>query len=296
MAHIVPDWPWIAALLLGAAVFSALLAALWPLLPDRTSPERTAPGRPKLKLGLSRPRRRLKADTGGLALFSMETLRRQLDMAGYPGNGMLAVFLILQAVTALAAGGLTCGLALVLAMGQPAPLAIAAAIAGLLLPPSLLSRQIKRRHSSIARHLPDAIGLLVLCLSAGLSLEASLRKVAPAFATICPPLAAELHATLAELSLLPSRAESYGRLGTRSGSPQLQALASHFIEAERHGIAVSATLAAAGRSMRDDALAEAERKAAALPPKLAIPLVVFFMPVLFVIMLGPALMRLFAMY
>ncbi len=121
-------------------------------------------------------------------------------------------------------------------------------------------------------------------------------KSPPAFASICPPLAAELNATLAELSLLPSRAASYGRLGSRSGSPQLQAVASHFIEAEQHGIAVAASLAAAGKSMRDEALAEAERKAAALPPKLAIPLVVFFMPVLFVIMLGPALIRLFAAF
>jgi tight adherence protein C len=298
-ARIVLDWTWIASILLGTGVFTALLAVLWPALENAAAVPAVRPPA-KLKLGLSRPRRRLTQPRDGAApVFSIENMRRLLDMAGHPGSGALAAFLALQALGASFAGGVTYGLACCLAgegslLNQPVLLSAAAAVAGFLLPPSMLTRAVEARQRDIARHLPDAIDLLVLCLGAGLSLETALRKVAPAFAGICPPLAAELNATLAELSLLPSRAASYGRLGSRSGSPQLQAVASHFIEAEQHGIAVAASLAAAGRSMREEALADAERKAAALPPKLAIPLVVFFMPVLFVIMLGPALMRLFS--
>jgi len=106
-------------------------------------------------------------------------------------------------------------------------------------------------------------------------------------------LAEELSLTTAELSYLQERRQAYENLGKRTGIPGVKAVATALIQAERYGTPVGQALRVMAKENRDMRMSEAEKKAAALPPKLTVPMILFFLPVLFVVILGPALIQVF---
>ncbi len=143
------------------------------------------------------------------------------------------------------------------------------------------------------RALPDAMDLLLICIESGMSVEAGFRKVAIEIGSQSPPLAEELILTTAELSYLQERRKAYENFVSRTGLEPIKALTMALIQGERYGTSLGTALRALSQENRDLRMAEAEKKAAALPPKLTVPMIVFFLPVLVGVIMGPALIQVF---
>ncbi len=161
--------------------------------------------------------------------------------------------------------------------------------AGIKLPELFIGNQISKRQASIRRAFPDALDLTLICVESGMSTEAAFRKVAVEIGLQSIPLAEELTLATAELSYLSDRRQAYENLGTRTGLEGVKSVCTALIQAERYGTPIATALRVLSQEFRDMRMNEAEKKAAALPPKLTVPMILFFLPVLFVIILGPAL-------
>lgn len=166
-----------------------------------------------------------------------------------------------------------------------------AAAAGFYLPTILLKNKVTKRQLSIRRAWPDGLDLMLICVESGMSLEATLKKVAEEVGLQSPELAEELTLTTAELSYLQERRVAHENLAKRTGLEQVKSVTMALIQAERYGTPLATALRALSQESRDMRMAEAEKKAAALPPKLTVPMIVFFLPVLFAVILGPAFMQ-----
>jgi tight adherence protein C len=150
---------------------------------------------------------------------------------------------------------------------------------------------IQRRQESIMRAFPDALDLLLICVESGISIETALSRVANEIGQESPELAEELALTTAELSYLPNRTQAYENLTSRCGHPGVKAVAAALVQSERYGTPMGQALRVTAQENREMRTAEAERKAAALPAKLTVPMIAFFLPCLFVVILGPAIMK-----
>ena len=135
---------------------------------------------------------------------------------------------------------------------------------------------------------------MLICVESGMSVEAAFRKVADEIGIQSVELAEELMLTNAELSFLPERRQAYDNLASRTGVDQVKSVSQALIQAERYGTPVSQALRTLSQESRDLRMLEAEKKAAALPPKLTVPMIVFFLPVLFIVILGPAFIQIAA--
>ena len=142
---------------------------------------------------------------------------------------------------------------------------------------------------------PDALDLLLICVESGMSIEAALQKVSQEVGGASIELAEELSLLVAELSYLPDRRLAYEGLAKRVNSPGVKSVATAMIQAERYGTPLGSALRVMAKENRELRLAAAEKKAAALPAKLTVPMIVFFLPVLFVVILGPTGIKIAAM-
>ncbi len=167
-------------------------------------------------------------------------------------------------------------------------MAIAAAFIGSYVPNLFVENLIQKRAQSIKIAFPDALDMLLICVQSGMSVEAAFGKVSKEVAGQSLELAEELSLTTAELSYLQDRRQAFDNLGKRTGIPGVKAVTTALIQAERYGTPVGQALRVMAKENRDIRQSEAEKKAAALPPKLTVPMVIFFLPVLFVIILFPA--------
>ena len=163
-----------------------------------------------------------------------------------------------------------------------------AAYAGFFAPNIYIANKIQKRQQDIRLAFPDALDLLLICVESGMSIEAAFRKVSEEVGAQSVPLAEELTLTTAELSYLQDRRQAYENLGKRTGLPGVKAVVTALVQAERYGTPLGTALRVMAQENRDMRMAEAEKKAAALPPKLTVPMIVFNLPVLFVVILGPA--------
>jgi tight adherence protein C len=168
---------------------------------------------------------------------------------------------------------------------------IGCAYLGMQSPNLFLKNKIQRRQLSIKRAFPDALDLLLICVESGMSIEAAFRKVSDEIGTQSVPLAEEFTLTTAELSYLPDRRQAYDNLVQRTGLDSVKAVGLALQQAERYGTPLGTTLRVLSQESRDMRMSEAEKKAAGLPPKLTVPMIVFFLPVLFVVILGPAAIK-----
>lgn len=148
-----------------------------------------------------------------------------------------------------------------------------------------------KRMASIAPVFPDALDLLLICVESGMSIELAFGRVSTEMANSSIELAEEFSLTTAELSYLQSRRQAYENFGRRNNHPGIRAVSTALIQSERYGTPLGdalRTMADENRAMR---MLQSEKKAAALPAKLTVPMIVFFLPVLFIVVLTPAAMR-----
>lgn len=159
---------------------------------------------------------------------------------------------------------------------------------GFYLPNIYVSNRISKRQHSIRRAWPDALDLMLICVESGISLEAAMRRVSEEIGDQSPELAEEMVLTTAELSFLTDRRQALENLGTRTQLDSVKNVVQALIQADRYGTPVAQALRVLAQEGRDERMNEAEKKAAALPPKLTVPMILFFLPVLVAVILGPA--------
>jgi tight adherence protein C len=224
----------------------------------------------------------------------------RLKMAGLRGQAPIIAFLFFRATLPLATAGLVFFYLFFVNSYNLAPLlrivvSLGAAYVGFYLPNIFITNLIQRRQKSVKRAFPDALDLLLICAQAGMSVESAMNKVAVEFGPRSPELAEEFGLTTAELSYLPERRQAFENLSKRTGLPVVKAVSTSLIQTERYGTAVGQVLRVLARESRDMRMAEAEKKAAALPPKLTVPMILFFLPVLFIVILGPVVIQVIGM-
>lgn len=165
---------------------------------------------------------------------------------------------------------------------------VIAAYVGFYLPNIFVTNQAGKRKVSIQATWPDALDLMLICVESGISIEHAMKRAAEEIATQSPALAEEFILTTAELSYLQERKTAFENLGKRTGLESVQAICQALIQSERYGTPISQALRVLAQESRDLRMSRAEEKAAALPPKLTVPMILFFLPVLFGVILGPA--------
>lgn len=170
-----------------------------------------------------------------------------------------------------------------------AAIVVAAAGVGFYAPNIYLKNMIDKRRQSIVAAFPDSLDLLLICVESGMSIEAAIQKVSQEVGGQSIELAEELSLLSAELSYLPERRQAYDGMAKRTQHPGIKAVATAMTQAETYGTPLGAALRVMAKENRDLRLAAAEKKAAALPAKLTVPMILFFLPVLFVVILGPAI-------
>ena len=164
-------------------------------------------------------------------------------------------------------------------------------LVGAYLPTLWLKNRTTKRQASIRRSWPDALDLMLLCVEAGMSVEHAFKRVAKEIGLQSPELAEEITLTTAELSFLEDRTRAYDNLGKRTGLDVVKSVTTALIQADRYGTSVGTSLRVMAEEGRETRMMEAEKKAAALPPKLTVPLIVFFLPVLFIVIIAPAIIK-----
>jgi tight adherence protein C len=162
---------------------------------------------------------------------------------------------------------------------------------GFYAPNIYISNQAKKRCQAIAAVFPDALDLLLICVEAGMSIEAALQKVGQEIGSSSVELAEELSLLVAELSYLPERRLAYEGLAKRVPYAGLRSVTTAMIQAERYGTPLGNALRVMAKENRDLRMSAAEKKAAGLPALLTVPMIVFFLPVLFIVILGPAIIH-----
>jgi tight adherence protein C len=228
-----------------------------------------------------------------------EEARLKLVQAGYRGQAPYVTYLFFRMVTPVVAFLFAIFYVfVVLDLQQTAMvklgIGIAAAYLGMQLPLMILKSKIQRRQLSIKRAFPDTLDLLLICVESGMSIEAALRKVSDEIGTQSVPLAEELTLTMAELSFLQDRRQAYENLAKRTDLEGVRSVCMALQQAERYGTPLASMLRVMAQENRDMRMSEAEKKAAGLPPKLTVPMILFFLPVLFVVILGPAAIKVMA--
>jgi tight adherence protein C len=224
-----------------------------------------------------------------------ETLSEKLIRAGLRGHAAQTMFYFYRAALPIGFG--IAALLYVVILGQNLELhlklaAVVGAVAlGFYAPGLYLKNLADNRRSKIMEAFPDSLDMLLICVESGMSVEMGLQRVGQEIAPASVELAEEFALTTAELSYLPERRMAYENLARRTDHPGVKAVAMALTQAEKYGTPVGQALRVMAKENRDLRLAEAEKKAASLPPKLTVPMIVFFLPVLFAVIIGPAMIQ-----
>ncbi|SRR6266567_2399120 len=219
----------------------------------------------------------------------------KLAQAGWRSRDMLVVYLGARFLMPFVAGA--GALFVVTLMGENLSTlsAVSAAGGGVLvgayLPVLLLKNAVARRYQKLRRQLPDALDLLVICAEAGLSLDAALTRVAREMGPSAPELSDEVGLTAIELGFLPNRRQALLNLMRRAELPQIRAVVNTLTQTERYGTPLAHSLRVLAAEFRDDRMMKAEEKAARLPAIMTVPMILFILPCLFVVLIGPAIIQ-----
>ncbi len=225
-----------------------------------------------------------------------ENTMMQLNQAGLRGQNPLFIFLFLRFVLPILF--FIAGAFYMFVLGNPEhgtttkiTVALFAAYAGFYAPIIFVKNQLKNRQQSVQRAWPDALDLTLICVKSGMSIEAAFRRVSTEIGKQSIPLAEELVLTTAELSFLPDRRVAYENFAKRTGMETIKNVMTALVQAERYGTPLGTALRVLSAENREIRMMAAETKAAALPPKLTVPMILFFLPVLFAVVLTPAIMQ-----
>lgn len=168
---------------------------------------------------------------------------------------------------------------------------IGAGFIGYLLPDTLVKNKVSKRYEAIRKTLPDALDLLVICTEAGLNLDSGLDRVCREIANSAPELADEFGLASIELGFLPDRKQALGNLTNRVDFQSMTTLVNTLVQTEKYGTPLAAALRVLAAEMREERLMKAEEKAARLPAIMTVPMIVFILPALFIVLIGPAVLR-----
>jgi tight adherence protein C len=232
--------------------------------------------------------------------LAQEAAREKLTMAGYRGQAPYVTFLFARLVTPVVFFIAAILYVFLISHMQQSltiriGICIGAAYLGLQAPMLFLKNAISKRQLSIKRAFPDALDLLLICIESGMSVESAFRKVSVEIVSQSVALSEELTLTTAELSYLQDRKVAYENLAKRTGLDGVKSVCLALQQSERYGTPLGQSLRVMAQENRDMRMNEAEKKAAALPPKLTVPMILFFLPVLFVVILGPTGIKIAAM-
>jgi tight adherence protein C len=232
--------------------------------------------------------------------LAQEEARDKLTQAGYRGQAPYITFLFFRLVTPIVLF-IAAVLYVFVISHLEKPLAIkvgiclGAAYLGLQAPMLFLKNAISKRQLSIRRAFPDSLDLLLICIESGMSIETAFRRVSVEIVSQSVALSEEFTLTTAELSYLQDRKVAYENLARRTGVEGVKSVCLALQQSERYGTPLGQSLRVMAQENRDMRMNEAEKKAAALPPKLTVPMILFFLPVLFVVILGPTGIKIAAM-
>ena len=220
----------------------------------------------------------------------------RLTQAGLRSRDAVAVFLALKMLMPLALGGTALFLlygTTLYPMAEVMRLAVAtiAVLIGYYAPELYVRNATDKRKAELTRALPDAVDLMVICTESGLNLDAALARAAREMRRAQPLMADELELTSIELGFLPDRALAFQNFYERTGLPAIRAMVSTLAQAEKYGTPLAQSLRVLAAEMRDERLLRAEEKAARLPATLTVPMIIFILPALFVVLIGPAILR-----
>ncbi|MCF8467152.1 MAG: type II secretion system F family protein [Sneathiella sp.] len=168
---------------------------------------------------------------------------------------------------------------------------VGAGFVGYMLPDTLVKNQISKRYTQIRKSLPDALDLLVICTEAGLNLDSGLDRVCQEIANSSPELADEFGLTSIEIGFLPDRRQALGNLASRVDFQAMTTLVNTLIQTEKYGTPLAVALRVLAAEMREERLMKAEEKAARLPAIMTVPMIVFILPALFIVLIGPAVLK-----
>ncbi|MFA7431679.1 MAG: type II secretion system F family protein [Rhodospirillaceae bacterium] len=232
-------------------------------------------------------------------LAASKELRQRLKAAGYRSPSAPVVFLFIRLGTTV---GLVVAVLVFFMLAQEAmpvgkkiAIVAAAMLAGFYLPAILVKNQAQKRQEEITLIFPDTLDLLVICTESGLSIEAAFARVTEEIGDSSSVMAEEMGLTSAELAFLGDRRKAYGNLADRTGVQAARSLATTLIQSEKYGTPVSQALRVLADENRSDRMAKAEKKAGSLPAQLTVPMIVFFLPALFVAIIGPAIIQILRM-
>ncbi|MBR0873790.1 type II secretion system F family protein [Bradyrhizobium tropiciagri] len=233
--------------------------------------------------------------------LAQESALEKLIMAGYRGHAPYVTFLFARAIAPIVMLLLAAVYTFLIAgthwsLTLKIGICIGAAYAGLQAPMLFLKNAIAKRQLSIKRAFPDSLDLLLICIESGMSVEVAFRKVANEIAGQSLALSEEFALTTAELSYLQDRKAAYENLARRTGLDGVKSVCMALQQSERYGTPLGQSLRVMAQENRDMRMNEAEKKAASLPPKLTVPMILFFLPCLFIVILGPSYIKIANMH
>jgi len=226
--------------------------------------------------------------------FETDELKQKLKMAGMRGQAPLYGYVFFRLVMPPIVFLLALLYLFVINPALEYPplvklaMAAGAGYIGCYLPNMFIENMVQRRQQALKEAFPDSLDMMLICVQSGMSIEAAFGKVAAEISAQSMELAEELSLTTAELSYLQDRKKAFENLGVRTGLPSIKAVCTALIQSEQYGTPVGQALRVMAKENRELRMSEAEKKAAALPPKLTVPMILFNLPVLFVVILGPA--------
>jgi tight adherence protein C len=299
---------------IGSAALTAALAValVWRALLDRDSGTRRlerirdraaalrtasiAPARNRRReAGLGHARRLV----GALRLLRTQQAEKAaagLAQAGHRGRDAVVLWFIAKLCLPFVFGAAALALLFsgkmpVVGTGAQFAVALGAVIAGAYAPDLWLRNTVTKRRQVMQKGVPDALDLMVICAEAGQSLDGAIKRVSQELGRSAPELAEELALTAIELGLLPDRRTALENLDSRCGLPAIRSVVQTLAQTEKYGTPLSQSLRVLAAEYRDDRMMKAEEKAARLPAILTVPMIIFILPPLFIVLIGPGILR-----
>lgn len=288
-------WPYLFPDVLGARIRRLTDASRWNELTNAHEQSE----KPRHSLLASEPRRLYAAIVRRLHLARQledEAAQLMLQRAGFRGRAPVITFVAMRVLMPPAVLGFSAFYLFVVIKPEVQPVLMVAASLllawiGYYLPAIYLKNRIDKRQKSIFRAWPNALDLLVICVESGMSIEHAFRKVADEIGEQSKELSEELALTTAELSFLPDRRTAYENLGRRTDIDGVRAVVTGLMQSEQYGTSLGTVLRVLSQESRSIRMSMAEKKAAGLSPKLTVPMILFFLPVLFAVIITPAIIQ-----
>ena len=305
--------PEVLALIFSGVTALLIVLAVWQTLlvrdPQGARIKSLADRRAALKAGLTAPPQRRQRKVRGMGFmrevvtrFSLVRSRQadkvQLRLArgGFRSKDAPIIFLFCKVLMPFIFAAAAAALIYVLQVVELKPMMrlvtlVGAVILGFYVPDVFIKNMADKRQKALRKGLPDALDLLVICAEAGLGMDAAFSRVAREMVRSSPEIADELSLTSIELSFLPERRQALENLNNRTNMAEFRGVVNTLLQTEKYGTPLAQSLRVLAGEYRADRLMRAEAKAARLPAILTVPMMIFILPCLFIVLMGPAILR-----